>query len=801
MSVIAERLGVFSSGQPERLGQGVEVTLEHTWPWPPWVTLLGLIVLIVLVVAIHLREAPRATRSLRLALAALRVTLLGLVVFMMYGWMQHRHRTDLPDLIVILDDSQSMSVEDHFAETGQRGRLMRWVADAGFDSPARFNLARSLLLNKRFGWLASLSKRYRVKVYLMGESARLQFESAETLPTRLAELQAAGTASRLGQCLQQVFETQRGRPTAAMIILTDGITTDGPALGEAAQLARRKAIPLYLVGLGNDEPPRDVRLSDLLVDEVVFADDVVNFDFKLHSHGYSGRPAVVQLRRADVETVLAERQLELPPDGVPLSVRLSYRPRDEGPLEHVIELRPLDGEVDRDNNRLTRRVQVRNAAIRVLLVQGYPNYEFRFLKNLLGRLVRRDGTEEKLVDLTSVLLDADLEYSEQDASAQRVFPVARKALNSFDVLIFGDVNPEALGRTVMTNIADFAKERGGGVVFLAGPSFTPLAYRDTPLAGLLPLDLNAASLPPPDAELEREFTVVPTPLGLETSYLQLGDSSEQTAAVWQGLPGLRWVLTAAKLPPAARVLIVQADGTEPGGTPLPVIWMQFVGAGKVIFHATDETYRWSRFQGDDSSYARYWLQTLRYLSRAKLLSDAQTVEVFTDRQEYRQGDTVRIGVRFSDERLAPASDHGVRVVIEGGRGRRRQVNLNRESTRRGEFSGILSDLAVDEYRLWLSAPNIEPRPSPRVFSVHPPFGEQARLEMDSDDLQEAAKTSRGRFYTLDNVSRLPRELPRGRQVRVESLPPEPIWNSPLFIAAFVGLITAEWLLRKRAGMI
>ena len=49
---------------------------------------------------------------------------------------------------------------------------------------------------------------------------------------------------------------------------------------------------------------------------------------------------------------------------------------------------------------------------------------------------------------------------------------------------------------------------------------------------------------------------------------------------------------------------------------------------------------------------------------AKLLSDAQAAEIFTDRQEYRQGDTVRVGVRFSDERLAPASDEGVRIVVE-----------------------------------------------------------------------------------------------------------------------------------------
>jgi hypothetical protein len=105
------------------------------------------------------------------------------------------------------------------------------------------------------------------------------------------------------------------------------------------------------------------------------------------------------------------------------------------------------------------------------------------------------------------------------------------------------------------------------------------------------------------------------------------------------------------------------------------------------------------------------------------------------------------------------------------------------------------------YRAWLAAPTLEGQPPAQQFSVLAPPGEEARLQMDAADLRQAAKTSEGKFYTIETAGRLADDLPRGRQVRLASLPPTPIWNSPLLAALFVGLIAAEWIIRKRGGLL
>lgn len=781
--------------------EGQTYSIEHTWPWPPWVTLLFLLAAAAFVGFIYFTERGGLRPKelfVKLVAGLIRFSLVAILVTLLYGWMLHRHRTDLPDVIVMLDDSESMNALDQYDDEKLRAALDARVKAAGLNQVSRLNLAKTLLVEKDAALLKTLQNKYNLKFYLVGESARVQATEGTPLVERVQKLKAEQTASRLGKGLRDVLESQRGRPTAAVIVLTDGATTDGKSLGEAAEYARRKAVPLFAIGLGSDKSPRDVRLSDLLVDEVVFVGDMVNFDVRLAASGYEGKEVTVRLKTVDSPSVLAEKTVKFGKDGEAQTVRLAYRPAKKGEFEYVVEVEPLEGEVNPANNRQSRVVSVRDETIRVLLVQAYPSYEFRYLKHLLSRQLKSGDKSEKSIELRTVLQEADQEWN--DDTAERVFPVNREELFKYDVLIFGDVNPNFLSASVMTNIADFVKVRGGGVVFIAGSRYTPLAYRDTPLAELFPIDLSSARAPDVGASLKQAFAARPTRLGFGSPQLQLGETPADSLRVWQNLPGMYWLLETPDLRPGARVLVEHPTRTGNDGQNLPVVSLQYVGAGKVIFHATDETHRW-RFRVGDKYFGRYWVQTIRYLSRSKLLGQSRAAELTSDREEYRRGEAVRLRVRFFDDRLAPPQDDGVSVMLEREGSKRRSVKLSRDAGGRGIFEGSLTNLPDGQYRVWVAAPTLEGQPPSRAFSIVAPPGEQARLEMDSTDLKQAAKISLGRFYTISDVDRLARELPRGRQVRIESLPPVPIWNWWPFALAFVALIVSEWLLRKSVGML
>ncbi len=795
MSILAMTLDAAKVPQP-RAGEGLEEALIHSWPWPPWMTLLLFIVAAVFFVFLYLREPGPTGRATRLCLAMMRLSLFTIVLTMMYGWMRDRFRTDLPDLVVVLDDSQSMGLVDQYGDATLARQLRELLQSAQLAGDTRLDLAKSLLLPSGADWLGRLRERYNLKFYLLGSTARIQSGSGDQLDDRVRRAEADQPASRLGDGLQGILEAQRGRPTAALVLLSDGVTTEGKSIAEIAHYARRKGVPLYLVGVGDQRPPRDLRLSDLLVDEVVFLGDMVSFDFKLAGTGFAAEQVAVSLVREGSDQVLARQQLELPGDGQTRNVRLSYRPDEVGTFSFAVRVEPLQNESNLSNNELSQTVQVRDEAIRVLYVQEYPSLEFRFLKTLLERGLQLGGAG-KAIQLTTVLQEADPGYVELDETAQRVFPVGRDELFVYDVVIFGDVNPAFMSRPILENLAAFVKERGGGVIFLAGPRHTPLAYRDSPLEDLFPLDLNTAQLPDEASLTEVSYGVQLTRLGLVSPPLQLIDESEANAVLWKNLPHLRWLLRAPDMRLAARILVETSGDTST--PPLPVVSLQLVGAGRVVFHATDESYLWARVHGSDEYYERYWLQMIRYLSRAKLLGANRSVELVPDRNQYYRGETIPLQVRFFDDRMAPAADDGVVVLLEREEGRRQRVKLQRDLVRRGVFEATVGNLAEGAYRAWIVVPTMEGQPPSWQFAVVPPPGEHAKLEMDAEDLQQAAKTSEGRFFTLRNARSLLNELPHGRQVRIESLPPTPVWNSPLLVALFVALLTGEWLWRKRLG--
>jgi hypothetical protein len=825
---LAEWLGI---GLPAA-GDAVTWQLDSAWRLPPWATVLLILAAILWTVLLYTREASAASRGFRALLAALRMAAIALVLIMLAQWAIALRLTGPPALALILDRSASMGIADRYDDPAVATKLAERLSASGLTEPTRLNLAKMLVTKNDGRLLRELDRRYRLEIYFAAGGIERQPHLADTAQL-VAAIRAVtmdgpdSQATRLGDAVRHVLDDFRAAPPAGVILFTDGVTTEGLPLADAAQEARQKGVPLLAVGLGRDDPPRDIELADVLVDDVVFVDDLVSFQIQVKATGLAGESAEVILRREDNTTTgaagsasaVATETVTLPMAGETLTLQLVDRPTEPGDVAYVIEIAPRDDETDRENNRQRRVVAVRDQKIRVLMVFGYPNYEFRFLKTLF----ERDPT----VQLATYLQDADPEYAEQDKSALRAVPVGRDELFEYDVLIIGDTDPRLLPRSLWQNIRSFVAEKGGGAAFIAGPRFLPWSYRDNPDVGaLLPIDVDSLPLSPDNqlpAAVTRGFVVTPTPLGLRSAAMQLGDTPAQTEQIWRGLAPLYWLVEVGGLKPAAQVLAVGPEslntnltqsraGSSPSPTgveddparnnlqsAMPVICFQYFGAGRVLFHATDSTWRW-RIGVGNVYFARYWVQTIRYLARGKL-TGGRGAELAADRREYRRGEPVQLRARFRDERLAPTGSDGVTVLIEAPGQARRRVSLRRNPTAAGVFEGAVTDLGEGQYQALLAEPQLPGDPPATRFVVVAPAGEMTRTEMDRAALTAAAETTRGKFYTLADADRLLDELPAGRRVPIENLPSIPIWNRWWLVLMFLACITTEWILRKRRGML
>lgn len=773
-------------------GEGTIWGVESAWRLAPWATVLVVLTLSAAVAAIYTRDADGRPAWLKALLAGLRMSVIALLLLMLAQFVLSLKRTGLPYVALVIDESASMSIADRYADPKLREALAARAKQAGFDEVTRENLAKTLLLENDARLLRRLERDYQLKVYFLSTAARPEAGALDKLTASIRDLEPQGESSQLGRGLRTVLNDLRGTPPAAVILLSDGITTEGESLAEAAAYARRKGTPLFAVALGDPQPVRDLELSDLLVDEVVFVDDIVQFEFNLTGSGYDGQQVEALLREKNSSEPLARMPVTIDAEAGPQKVRLPYRPTEVGEFEYTVEVAPRGDESTADNNRQTRLVSVRKEQIRVLLAQAYPNFEFRYLKNMLER--------DETIELKTVLQEADPQYSEADRTALPVFPLRKEELFEYDVIMLGDVNPGFLSASVLDHIADFVREKGGGLVLIAGPQFMPAAFRGTELEPLTPVALDSLVVPAPGATASEGFLVAPTELGMSTTAFQLGDSAEESRRIWQNLPPLYWHVQAAKLRPAARVLAEHSSAALVDGRKTPLIVLEYVGAGKVLFHAFDESWRW-RYQVGDIYFARYWAQMLRYLSRAKLLGKSRQAELTVDRREYERGETVRLRVRFSDERTAPANDDGVTVMVQRAGGRQQAATLARSAANQGVFEGSLTELTEGDYHAWVTAPQLEGSAPACDFLVRRPPGEFVRTQMDEAELSRAARETGGQAYNFVTARRLLGDLPRGRQIPIDVLPSIPLWNRWPVLVLFLALLIGEWLLRKRIGLL
>jgi hypothetical protein len=772
----------------------------------------------VLAVWLYRRELSRrhCRTGLAITLVGLRIGLVTIarglllpqvrLLFEREGW---------PDLVLLIDDSQSMSHVDDYQDPAVKAKADELARSTGLANPQRLALAQALLTRGNAAWLDALIAR-QAKLHIFHCSSRVErmaeIDSADghaPAAEAIGALKAAGPSSALGNAVRTVLQEFRGSALAGIVMFTDGVTTEGDDLVQAAQQASKAGVPLYFVGVGDAHEPRDLVLHDLQVEDAVHVQDRLVFEARLTGKGglqARSVPVTLSEKQGDQLKELAREEVALDPDGKPVKVRLTYTPTSPGEREYVLEVPNQPEETDTANNRLTRRIYVAEfQRTRVLYVEGYPRYEYRFLKTLLEResaITRANKT----IELKVLLADADPDYPKEDRSAVDAFPSSRDELfNQFDLVILGDVDPRhpKLGEKHLQWLADFVREKGGGLLLIAGNQFMPYAYRDTPLADVLPVDPPAER--PEDRDRPDGFRLQLTPVGRMHPLFRFVPDEADNQAIWDRLTPLYWSAGPCRPKPAAEVLAVRAGAAKyasGGNDAEPLAVQHFAGAGRAMYFGFDESWRW-RLREDGTRYNQFWLQAVKYLARTRL----GRVELRTDKQvPYRQGEPIRVTVRFPDDVPPPDGKTNVQVTAEyiapGGEVEAQTLKPAKLPGSRATYEATLTHTSQGQYKFWLTAP-VPPGAKPQAAArVLPPPGEMDRLQMNRPDLERAALISRGKVYTLADAEQLPAELPPLPRVTLnQPRPPWPVWNQPAVFALAMTLLTGEWLLRKRRQLL
>jgi len=816
-------------------GESTRWRLEYT-PYllgtalEPW--LIGAIAAaaVAFVVFVYLREGRTASQGDRLLLAGLRVFLVLLMLAVLLPQLQlWFERQGWPDLVVIIDDSQSMSAADQYRDPKVKEAADQLAQVAGLSSPERLAIAQAMLTHPERDWLGKAVSERKVKVHVYRcsrEVARVadmtKLEERDTAVQAVRGLSAKGDPSRLGLGVKQVLKEFRGSSLAGIVLLTDGITTDGEDVVQASRHAAQSGVPLFFVGLGDSHDVRDLILHDLQAEDTVFVNDRLVLEAKLTAKGFTGLPPqTVTLYEKTKDGQLKElAKQKVTPDSSGRSVkfRIVHQPKEPGEKVYVLDLPVHPDEVPPGdnlrseralNNRLERTILVRETKpSRVLYIEGYARPEFRFIKSLLERESAGDKGN-KSIELKVLLLDAADDWHLQDRSARPDFPT-KEELNQFDAVILGDVDPKhpKVGEKNMKLLVDYVRERGGGLLLIAGKRDNPRSYKDLPLADVMPIQVTArAPIDDPDAARKEGFRPPLTPQGRMHPIFRFSPDELENAAIWEKLAEMYWYADGYRLQPAAEVLATHPKqrATEPR-TPderHPLVVQHFVGNGRCLFLGFDETWAWG-FREDVLRFNQFWVQVINYLARNR----QGRTDLRLDRQTpYRSGEPIRVMVRFPDDKEAPPASTEVTVKVArrsrgGAETEPQTLRLAKVEGSRASYESLLTHTPVGDYQFWLSAPTV-PDPKPRAeCKVLPPPGEMEILRMNQADMERAAEETHGKFYTLADAEKIWDDLPTGARVSLSTPgPPWLLWNHFATFALAIGLLGCEWALRKRKHLV
>jgi len=764
---------------------------------------------------------------------ALRITAAGMIAFLLLPQAKLAFdREGYPDIAIILDRSVSMATRDELQdpEIREKAKALRGAIPEELD---RLRLAKQLLLRPGADWIDALlnDKQLKVHIYTVADDVRLlasleDGSDAGAAREAVRALKPDGESSRLGDGVGAVLKNFRGGSLAAIIAFTDGVTTAGDDLPKAGREAARAGVPLYLVGLGESRDPFDLALSDLKAADVVVKGDQIVLDARLTAKGQNVPASVpVILWERQGENRIERGRQDVVPDraGKPVPVRFTHTPMEVGDKTFIIEVAVQPNEAETNNNRLERVILVaEHKKLRVLYVEAYPRYEFRFVKTLLER--ETESGRSRAVDLDVLWLDASSGHWQLDKSTERLRGAlpTKSQLFEYDAILFGDVNPALLPKAgqFFNDLGEYVRERGGGLAFIAGEQATPHKLWDTTLAELLPITPTETALksggPSPTPEnpgLREEYLPKPTALGRTHPMLRFSSNESENERIWNSLKGFYWSSSGYRRKPAAEVLATHpanaADGEPTAKHPL--ILQQFVGRGRVIFLGFDETWRW-RFRTQEERFNQFWGQLLTAIAKNRIAR----VELKTDKQTaYRRDEPIRLTVRYPDDAPVPDENAAVRVAVtrrplqrpgqpDLGGHESQLVQLAKVEGQRATYETILTRTPEGEYAFVMTQglpPNATdpPRAEARVL---PPPGELDRLEMNRSDLTRAATESRGKFYTLADAEKLFDDLPEPVRIPLnQPCPPFGLWNHAAAFGLFALLLASEWWLRRRERLV
>ena len=738
-------------------------------PFAPVLTVFFACVAVGTALAVGTRQGRKTFRR-TLPLLLLRVLLLSALLVVLCNPVVRRaapQAATRPVFTMLLDTSRSMNAPDTSGGT-------RWQA-------AQHSTVQNQAL------LLALQQKYEIR--FAGFDSRLHPQSPETLRNIT---RPDGGSTNLGDALRQAAGQSGQTPQdgsaapvrGGLLLVSDGRDTGAGFPLEAARNARRRGLPVYTLCIGQAEMERDVQVTALSPQVFAAPGQTLELKAELRNTGLPAAQTQVDLLR---EGRRVQSKIVTTAPGTRDLVFEVNEPR-KGLFRYAIVAAPVSGESDATNNRANMTLNVLDSRTRVLLLEGQPTWDAKFLAQAL----RDDPT----IALDSVFVLTDTHPYALSGSNDRPDVKAPHTLADFaqyDVVMVGKGYESLFGAESTANLKRWISERGGSLIFLRG---RPDEHTDA-LRELEPVTFGTEQMENARVQLTeagRNYPGFAFPSGEDAQTVIAKLPSLITATQSQGEKALTVVL--------ARAMGASAGSEDADAPQFALLAYQRFGQGKTMAVIGEGLWRWAFLPPDKAKYgtvyADFWTQTIRWLVSESDFLPGQNLSLRTDRTAYAPNETVNLlGYLRGTKPATPLT-----ITITTPDGKTIAIRSAPADGKTADFAAAFHPTQPGEYLAAVGPlPGSEKNaPASTAFTVTPGQQEDANRAPNPNLMQQIAAAGGGDSLTPASLPALPEKLHALEIAASQQKESVTAWDRGGILALLLVLLTLEWSLRRRFGL-
>ena len=675
---------------------------------------------------------------------------------------------------VLIDDSQSMSIEDVEGNITRRAAVEEVLFDGGL--------------------LDELSNSFQVRSF--------RFDKETQRIAGIDNLSEEGTASSIGQALSYVNDQLNGLPLGGLVLISDGADNSDVDPVIAAQDFGVRQIPIFTLGVGQENIPQDIGIVDVSAAKTVLEGSVFTVEVAVNHQGYEGQE--IELSINDGEIIVVSDVVTLGAEGVTRRFELELTPERPELIVYDLNVELQSDEIIGENNSYSFLVDnTEKAPLDILYLEGHPRNEYKFIRRAL------EG--DNSLRLATYLQTGPEKYYRQGIESPTElssgFPTDKEELYQYEAIILGDIEESFFNADQLQMIEDFVAERGGGFLM---SGMVDEDFVSTPIADMLPISLVEENFLPAHLRggLRRGEHLTGelyyprvTNNGEFSPLLRLASEDAENRRLWQQLPELQGIYVTGRIKPGATVL-VEHPLLQYQNQAIPVIASQRYGSGRSISVATASTWRWQMMlPSGDQSHETLWRQLLRWLS----VSAPERISIDFDREFYNVGDEVNVTATVLNDEYEPDNDATLWMQTEDPLAALTDIPMEWDIEKDGVYRSSFTVEEEGVYSMLIdvasAAGNAAADGSEKraAFVVTPSLREYTNAEMDSGLLARIAEASGGAFFNLADSTDIVSAIEftpnaYSREIQID------LWDRPWLLALLISLLCVDWIARRMKGL-